>query len=50
MKNKAIEKTANPSNWTWTFASPKDWSKWIKTQAALSREKVKLNIIICPSI
>lgn len=50
MSNKAIEKTVRPENWTWTFISPKDWHKWIKTQAALSREKVKLNVIICPSI
>ena len=47
MKHKAIQKTAHPD---WTFTSPNDWMRWIKTQAALNRAKIKLNVIICPSL
>lgn len=48
--HKAIKSTVRPEPLTWTFSSPADWHRWIKTQSAMAKQNVKLNIIISPSI
>jgi len=47
-KTKAIQKTVKPTGVL--FTSPKDWHRWICVQSAMARQKVRLNIVICPSI
>ena len=48
MNKKAIQKTVKPTGVLYT--SPRDWHKWISIQSAMARQKIKLNIIISPSI